>query len=417
MLGPTQTKSNKKTVLGFVIGALIIFSLIEIGIVLYDHFVKNATFHSDSFFKDELAVYGKSDKTGNLRYGLINEDGEIVIEASYEALLPLGEDRVAIKETKNGTSLYGIITTEGKKITNTKYEEIRRYSGKFLAAKQKGKWGFVDTEGNWVIKPVYEDVHSFSEGVASVKKGGKWFFIDKKSKMISKEAFEAAGNLKRGIARVKKDGKWGYIDVNFNWLVKPQYDAARDFSGGLAAVCKNGKWGYIDSEFKEVIPPKFKYARNFKNGLAAVANANGKYGYISTDGKAIIKYNEDYDFAGDFSSSNRAAIYNKTTGKWNYITSGGKYMGKTRFEYAEEFHKNLAPVSQNGKDYTYIDIKGTNVLKETYAYISKFYEDGYSIIKTYDGKWFAINDKGVPLSDEKYNDLISGNDLKWFLNQ
>ena len=92
-------------------------------------------------------------------------------------------------------------------------------------------------------------------------------------------------------------------------------------------------------------------------------------------------------------------------------------MGKTRFEYAEEFHKNLAPVSQNGKDYTNIDIKGTKVLKETYAYISKFYEDGYSLIKTYDGKWFAINDRGVPLSDEKYNDLISGNDLKWFLNQ
>ena len=235
--------------------------------------------------------------------------------------------------------------------------------------------------------------------------------------MISKETFEAAGNLKRGIARVKKDGKWGYIDVNFNWLIKPQYDAARDFSGGLAAVCKNGKWGYIDTEFKEVIPPKFKYARNFKNGLAAVANNKGKYGYISTDGKTIIKYNEGYDFAGDFSSSNRAAIYNQTKDKWNYITSEGIYIGKTFFKHANDFRKNIASVSQNGKDYTYIDIKGNVILNETYAYISGFFDDGYSLIKTYDGKWFAINNKGIPFADKKYDSLISGNDLEWFLNQ
>lgn len=417
MLSRSSIKSNKKTVLWVIIIALILFSVIEIGIVLYDQFVKNISHQNNNFFKDELAIYGNCDKSGKLRYGLIDEDGKIIIKAAYEAILPLGEERAAIAETKNDKKLYGILTTDGKKITDAKYEEIRRYSGKLLAVKQKGTWGFVDTEGNWVIKPVYQEVHSFSEGVASVKKNGKWFFIDKKSKMISKETFEAAGNLKRGIARVKKDGKWGYIDVNFNWLVKPQYDAARDFSGGLAAVCKNGKWGYIDNEFKEVIPPKFHYARNFKNGLAAVANANGKYGYISTEGKTIIKYNKDYDFAGDFSSSNRAAVFSESTGMWNYITSQGVYIGKTSYKYAEEFRKNIAPVSQNGKDYTYIDIKGNSVLKETYAHISRFYDDGYSLIKTHDGKWFAINDKGIPLTDEKYDSLISGNNLKWFLNQ
>ena len=183
MLGPRQTKSNKKTILGFIIGALVIFSVIEIGLVLYDHFVKNVSSKSNSFFSDELAVYGEADKGGKLRYGLIDEDGKIVIKASYDAILPLGEDRAAIKETENDAASYGIITTEGKKITDTKYEEVRRYSGKFLAVKYEGKWGFIDAEGKAVIKPTYEEVHSFSEGVASVKKNGKWFFIDKKSKM------------------------------------------------------------------------------------------------------------------------------------------------------------------------------------------------------------------------------------------
>lgn len=414
MLSPIQTKTNKKTVLGLVIGALIIFSLIELGIVMYDYFSKNSSGKSESFFKDDMAVYGENVNNG-IRYGLIDDDGNIVVKASFHAILPVGEDRAAVAELKNGEKTYGIITTEGKKITDCKFQEIRRFNGKVAGAKQNGKWGFVDTEGKWTIKPVFEEVHSFSEGVASVRNNGKWFFIDKKGKMISKETFEDAGNLKRGIARVMKNGKWGYIDVNFNWLVKPQYEKARDFKGGLAAVCKDGKWGFIDTEFKEVIPPKYKYARDFKNGIAAVANSKGKYGYIATDGSAVIKFNEGYDMAGDFSSSNRAAVYNKATGKWNYIKSDGTYIGKTRFASAGDFFKTIAPVSYDGKEYTYIDIEGKNVLKETYAHISDYYDDGYSVIETHDGKYFAINEKGVPFSDKQYDDLKSGNDIRWFL--
>jgi len=412
-----QNKTNKKTITGVIVGAFLLFAILEIGLVVFDHFSKNSPDKSSYFFKDSMAVYGEADMNGVVKYGIIDKKGNVVIESGYDAVIPLGENRIGVAKEEKGKRKYAIKTTADEKITDFVYDEIRSYSGKVVAVKENGKWGYADTKGKYTIAPAFDRVHSFSEGVASVEKNGKWFFIDKNGKRISKESFEEAGNLKKGIARVKKDGKWGYIDVNFKWLVKPVYDEARDFEGGFAAVCKNGKWGFTDTSFKKIISPQYTFVRNFKNGIAAVADKDGNWGYITTDGSVVVGHNEEFSKAGDFSSSNRAAVYSKSDGKWSYINSEGKYIVKSRYSYAGDFFEGLAPVSEDGKKYTYINFEGKDILQKTYAHTSDFYGDGYSVIKTNDGKCFAINKKGIPFSDETYDALISGNDLKFFLTK
>ena len=59
---------------------------------------------------------------------------------------------------------------------------------------------------------------------------------------------------------------------------------------GIAIVKINGKYGYIKTNGKWIIKPKFAFAEHFANGLARVKiRKNGKYGFIKNNGKWAIK--------------------------------------------------------------------------------------------------------------------------------
>ena len=70
-------------------------------------------------------------------------------------------------------------------------------------------------------------------------------------------------------------------------VITPQYEEAEPFSEGLAAVKKDGKWGYIDTTGKYVIKPKYEEASDFfDNGLACI-QINGKWGFIDKTGEFV----------------------------------------------------------------------------------------------------------------------------------
>lgn len=412
-------KTNKKAVITAVVIIMLLFGMVEVGILLFDHFSKNTPNKSNYLFKDNMVVYGVNSSQKGMQYGILNKKGKVLIEAKFDAVIPLGENRMGIAKITEAEKSYAIADIKGNMLTEFEFSSLKRFSGEVAAVFHGGKWGYIDTNGKWAVKPVFDNAHSFSEGVASVSKNGKWFFIDKKGKNISKDSFDAAGSLKRGVAKVKKDGKWGYIDVTFNWLIKPRYDMVRNFSGGLAAVCKNGKWGYIDSNFKEVIKPQYKTAKDFKNGLAPVANDEGYFGYINSEGKLVIPYKEQIINANHFSSSNRAAVWGFGTYPcWNYINSEGKFMDKPVYSWAGDFYGSIAPVCYlHNQKYTFINIDMKPITDSYYKYISNFYEDGYCLIQNDQNKWFAINKKGIPILQKEFDEIISGNDIKWFLNK
>ncbi len=403
---------NKKRVLTVLIGGMLIFSVISIVIVFFQNYLQTSSPLKPNMFRNDTMVYGVISESGTTKYGLIDTEGNVVLEAKYEAAFPIGEKLVGIMQTRNGVKKYGIVNRNGKEITKCSYDAIRFYSGQLIALCENGKWGYADTNGKWVIKPQYDNVRNFSEGVASVSKDGNWFFIDKKGKKLSKD-FEDARNLKNGVAGVKQKGKWGFVDMNFNWILKPKYDEVRDLENTLIAFCKDGKWGFLSGDLKEAIAPKYKSVKSFCNGIAVVEDQNGKFGYINTEGEEFIK--PQFAGAKDFSSSNRAPVQKEEDGLWGYINSAGEFEIKAQFKDAGVFTDNIAPVSKDGKVYSYINIKGESIIKEDYAYTSEYYQDEYALIQTLDGKWFVIDTSGnKPFGDKKYDILIPGSDGSWF---
>lgn len=74
-------------------------------------------------------------------FGMIKTDKTIAIPPKYKNLGTKFKDGFLIAENEN--SLYGLLNKEGDWIIQPKYEQLFNYSGKVLSAKLKN-WNIID---------------------------------------------------------------------------------------------------------------------------------------------------------------------------------------------------------------------------------------------------------------------------------
>ncbi len=136
------------------------------------------------------------------KYGFMNSDGEIVIEAQYAEVRPFTESGLSAvaKGLYTGTSddLYGYINTDGEYVIEPEYRKVTNFSKDgiaFVILPDSNKGNYIDTEGNVISKLEkfdYKDSQTFSEyGVAftGITDENTYGLIDTKGNWIYK--FEA----------------------------------------------------------------------------------------------------------------------------------------------------------------------------------------------------------------------------------
>lgn len=391
--------------------ALLAIALVAI-IVLCSVFSSGNT-EGDTLFKDDMLVFTEINVENNTRmYGVINKDGEVIIDADFTFSALVGDGMIVAQEPPMGDNAhasslasYGLIDSEGTEITKFSYSDCGlEFAEGMLPIAEDGKWGFVDKEGNWVIEPAFDYALSFSEELASVKdvKTRKWGFVDKEGKWIINAEFEAVGSFEEGIAPAKLDGKWGFIDEEGNWVIKNSYLNVSYFSDKIAIVQDvNENWGTIDEDGEWIIKPRFQDIKSFSEGIAA-AKKNGKWGFIDEDGKWII--DNDYYDVGSFADG-LAYVQEEKDGKYGYINDDGQWEIEPVYDEAYDFSQGLACV-KDGKKYGYIGKNGKTKIDFQYKYAMPFYADGYAPVLTGDKKsseddeWFVIDTNGKSIFEE-----------------
>ena len=251
--------------------------------------------------------------------------------------------------------LYNFIDEEGncllqKSLAGTKPQ----LSEGIITFKEDGLYGFMDMGGNILVPPSYPYAGTFSEGLAAVtNKKGEIGYVDREGTVqIEFRKGTFGGEFENGRAAFyKTDDQGGLIDRNGDWVIKPKYHSCYynescqvweleygDFDGtedvyyfqtgmlvkGISLVkeitseylvayegSKAALFLIGDSDYSKV---KFDYLENFSEGLA-VARANGKYGYINTQGEWVIA--PQFSNARSFSDGLAAVCDGE---QWGYIS-------------------------------------------------------------------------------------------------
>ncbi|MCI0494015.1 WG repeat-containing protein [candidate division KSB1 bacterium] len=234
---------------------------------------------------------------------------------------------------------YGYVNRQGEIVIDAKFDMAWPFEDNLAGVQVAGKWGFIDSTGNFVIEPQFDAITSFKNGVAVTKTNDKWEYIDPLGKPYIKARFTFAHNFNEGYAPVQNNQKWAFVSkVDRDIALNYKYDRAYGFSEGLAAVRLNEKWGFVDYQGTVVIAYQFDEVDRFCDGLA-LARLNKKYGYIDKKGNFAI--NPQFEHAESFSEGLAAVQINE---KYGFIDKNGEIVIEPQYDHASNFMGGLAHV-------------------------------------------------------------------------
>lgn len=232
----------------------------------------------------------KSDKGA----ALFTTDGQTIVplDKGYEDVGLQSNDYISVCKD----SEYFYITPQGyrKLVPDEKAEYLGTFGSGYAPACFDGKWGYVAED----MKPQHMDythTYPFSNGVAAVEDDGKWYVVDTNFEKVGGKTFEDVkmddyGYCSTyGVFWAKNDGKYDLYDLQGNKLTKKGYDDAKLFVSDEAAPVKSGdKWGYVSKEGKEIIKPEYEDANAFNVGYGPVS-IDGKWGAIDKNRNIVIE--------------------------------------------------------------------------------------------------------------------------------
>ena len=272
----------------------------------YNIIKKDYTFPNE--YEDASAFeYGYAFVKENSKWGVINEEGKIVVAPSYDKIsFEKLTSRIVFRTQLN--SKFGITDINGKVILPCEYELITNAPPNFFKVKKDGKYGVYKTNGAVVKEPVYDHVTNKVEdptipvwpAIVSLK--GKYGIINEKGEEVYLVKAAEIESLGGDLFAVKEKKDYLIFNAASGTLSDQKYDEVKKFGNNLAPVRKGNKWEYANAKGEEAFKFNYEEAYPFYEGYAVV-KADGKYGVIGVSGKYISK--PEYDKFDELPDSTR----------------------------------------------------------------------------------------------------------------
>ena len=327
------------------------------------------------------------------KWGFVNQEGQVRIEAQYNWVSSFNEGKAAVGMdnltgyiTKQNDTLIKPLFDEGEKFVNgiarvemNEQYQLIDYKGDFLTNTwyndlgvpsenrcyvAKGFYGFIEVEGGQEVIPLlYDNAYDFKNGVAIVEREGLYGLIDQNGDEFLNFDFEAIELGNDSIIRLKKEGKWAAFTFNADTILPFEYSYIGSLSDELILVlhADSTHYSYVNKQGEKALDGDWDvdettpiYA-NFENGVARFKK-KGVFGLIDTAGAKI--YPALFDAIGSFDSTLTPI---RRYGKWGFANAQVKLEIKYQYTYAEGFDKGLAKVERDGK-MGFIDATGTEII-------------------------------------------------------
>ncbi|MEO0788650.1 MAG: WG repeat-containing protein [Bacteroidota bacterium] len=218
-------------------------------------------------------------------YGLIDSNGQIVIDPQYDKLSNLSHGRLVFEQDGQ----YGLRDFSQVIIPPT-YDRLTDDGGQ-LRARQGKLYGYLQSDGKWQIEPAYQMASPFVDDRAAVMKDGQWQLIDLAGQNYLTQDYQQVFSAGEGLWIVEASGRYGAVDRGGQLVIALEYDEIQPFSSGLAAYSQNDLWGYLRPDGSQAFPAEFGLAWPFQGEQARVATRDG---FVMIDQAGNIRIRPGY---------------------------------------------------------------------------------------------------------------------------
>ena len=328
----------------------------------------------------ELLKIGREYDDHGLRYGLINFQGDIIIEVLYKNIGTFNNDLAAVNMSSSG----GFINKKGEVIIPLKYASVEGFSEgyaavsnytyremgpsliKKLALLDSLKWAVDDLRD--LDQDLLEENHMYIE-YQKVKnelprKEKLYAYINTKNEMITEFVFDSADKFQGGIAEVsfsksrdevdyesisKKLDAGGKLAYNDYWHGSTLIDTLGDvLLPGLQGIWRENEDGVIintteqgsgalDSNLNQIVPIQYEVVNYLGNRLFFVREKDTKIGKVINWENQIIVENKNFHYVASISENRLFVAYiigkekNKNKYKAGMIDSNGNWILKPKY--------------------------------------------------------------------------------------
>lgn len=153
------------------------------------------------------------------KFGLKDENNNIITEADYKKLIRLGDNAfIALKRSK-----YGLISKDGTELVKFKYTHAARLLGKYVKFKNGKGFGLYDEYGKTIIPQEQDTIDLLFGGMFLVSKDYKFGVRDKDGNILIDYVCDDIYMPKPNIMMVKYNGEWYEIEqVKAETLTLPE---------------------------------------------------------------------------------------------------------------------------------------------------------------------------------------------------
>ena len=381
---------------------------------------------------EEISEYNYFTLEQNQKYGVIDKNGNIIIEAEYEAVQipnPSKAIFVCVKEYNENTKEYEtVVYNEKKEVLLSNYKNIQSisiytnvnstpYEKSVLTYKENGKYGLINLEGKQITKPVYDEISSinYKEGTFLVKQNELEGIINMKGKVIIKCEYESVtsdnyysenGNNKQAgfiVSKKTEDGyRYGYANYRGTIILNPIYTQLERVTeianekGVYFIAFENGQAGLLKNN-KEILNYEYEDIQYNVLGSIFVTKRNGKYGAVNQEGTTVLYPEYDNVYTGGMYLN---ALKDKDI--FIFDLNGNKIETNEVSKIKTENANYYITIDKNNK-YKVVDSKDNIIIDKDYTYIE--YLPGDYFIVERDSKNGIIDSNGKSVIELKYDSI------------
>lgn len=239
--------------------------------------------------------------------------------------------------------LFGMINEEGEIVIAPLYQKLSKVKEGYSLGSKDEKWFYIDERGKVVKRFNVDGMELFSEGLAKLNLVGCVGFINRKFQVIVEPKYGLGScGFHEGYAsvctpKIIETKLYGFIDEKGNEVIDLKYDFSMNFNEGLAIINIGEMAGAINKSGKIIIKTKYDWINNFNEGRA-LFYVGDQWGVVDNKGNEIVKaklndVDEFYDFI-DFAEE-YACICN--CGKFGFIDKSGNMVSDFIYDDVHSF--------------------------------------------------------------------------------
>ena len=420
---------------------IIIFTLIVIAIigvvVIKNNKEKKYNYKIETISEYKYYIYKE-----NNQYGVIDENGNVIIEAKYNNVIipnPSRDIFVCYVDEKAD------ILNSNKEKLFTKYDSVEPIKLKNVAStlayeksvfiyKQNEKFGLINFEGKVLTKSIYDTIENLqpTEGKFLVSQNKKYGIIDLKGNTILKTEYDICNSdgyytskdeyAKSGyiVGNKTNEGyRYGYFNYTGKKILDLKYnDIERvlneDSKNLYLIVALDGKYGLYNKS-KKIINNDYQEIIYDDNVDLLLLQKNKKFGVAKLDGKVLIDTNcDEIESKGIYlyvKSSNNNKVYDNSG---NIVDMN---FNLSIYKTENEDYRISTILNNNITYYGIIDKNGNQLVENKYRYLEYLFQN-YFIAVDDQGNLGVINSNGKTVVEMKYNSLqkVKGKNIVQAIN-